>query len=275
MEQSKAIILFQEKQVRRVWHEEKWYFSVVDVIEILTDSPNPRVYWGVLKKREIQLFTNCKQLKLTSTDGKKYATDCANTEGLLRIIMSIPSPKAEPFKLWLAQVGEERIQEIENPELGIERIRELYKAKGYTDEWIASRLKSIDIRKELTKEWQQRGVKDGQEYAILTAEIAKATFGLTPSEHKGLKQLDSQNLRDHMTNLELIFSMLGEEATRSVTIKDNAQGFSENQDAAQRGGKMAGNARRSFEETENVKVVSAENFLNRVNNTDDELKHLE
>ena len=275
MEQSKAIILFQEKQVRRVWHEEKWYFSVVDVIEILTDSPNPRVYWGVLKKREIQLFTNCKQLKLTSTDGKKYATDCANTEGLLRIIMSIPSPKAEPFKLWLAQVGEERIQEIENPELGIERIRELYKAKGYTDEWIASRLKSIDIRKELTKEWQQRGVKDGQEYAILTAEIAKATFGLTPSEHKGLKQLDSQNLRDHMTNLELIFSMLGEEATRSVTIKDNAQGFSENQDAAQRGGKMAGNARRSFEETENVKVVSAENFLNRVGDSDDELKHLE
>lgn len=275
MEQSKAIILFQEKQVRRVWHEEKWYFSVVDVIEILTDSPNPRVYWGVLKKREIQLFTNCKQLKLTSTDGKKYATDCANTEGLLRIIMSIPSPKAEPFKLWLAQVGEERIQEIENPELGIERIRELYKAKGYTDEWIASRLKSIDIRKELTKEWQQRGVKDGQEYAILTAEIAKATFGLTPSEHKGLKQLDSQNLRDHMTNLELIFSMLGEEATRSVTIKDNAQGFYENQDAAQRGGKMAGNARRSFEETENVKVVSAENFLNRVGDSDDELKHLE
>lgn len=275
MEQNKAIVLFQEKQVRRIWHNEKWYFSVVDVIEVLTDSPNPRVYWGVLKGRESQLFTNCKQLKLASTDGKKYATDCANTEGLLRIIMSIPSPKAEPFKLWLAQVGEERIQEIENPELGIERIRELYKAKGYTDEWIASRLKSIDIRKELTKEWQQRGVKDGQEYAILTAEIAKATFGMTPSEHKELKQLDRQNLRDHMTNLELIFSMLGEEATRSVAIKDDAQGFYENQDAAQRGGKMAGNARRSFEETENVKVVSSENFLNRVGENDDELKHLE
>ncbi len=275
MERNKAIVLFQEKQVRRVWHHDKWFFSVIDVIEVLTDSTQPQTYWGMLKKRENQLITICEKLKFLAPDGKMRPTDCANTEGLLRIIMSIPSPKAEPFKLWLAQVGEERIQEIENPELGIERIRELYKAKGYTDEWIASRLKSIDIRKELTKEWQQRGVKEGQEYAILTAEIAKATFGLTPSEHKELKQLDSQNLRDHMTNLELIFSMLGEEATRSVTIKDDAQGFYENQDAAQRGGKMAGNARRSFEETENVKVVSAENFLNRVNNDDDELKHLE
>ena len=275
MEQNNSIILFQEKQVRRVWHNQKWYFSVVDVIEVLAESPNPRNYWNMLKRKENQLYMNCVQLKLQSSDGKKYATDCANTEGLLRIIMSIPSPKAEPFKLWLAQVGEERIQEIENPELGIERIRELYKAKGYSDEWITSRLKSIDIRKELTKEWQQRGVKEGQEYAILTAEIAKATFGLTPSEHKELKQLGPQNLRDHMTNLELIFSMLGEEATRSIAVRDDAQGFHENQDAAQRGGKMAGNARRSFEETENIKVVSAQNFLNQINETDDELKQIE
>ncbi len=278
MEQNKTIVLFQEKQVRRVWHHDEWYFALTDVIQVLTDSVNPTDYLKKLRKRDSELSKGWGQLVTplsVNTEGGKQRMNCINRQNLLRLIMSIPSSKAEPFKLWLAQVGEERIQEIENPELGIERIRELYKAKGYTDEWIASRLKSIDIRKELTKEWQQGGVKDGQEYAILTAEIAKATFGLTPSEHKELKQLDRQNLRDHMTNLELIFSMLGEEATRSVTIKDNAQGFYENQDAAQRGGKMAGNARRSFEETENVKVVSAENFLNRVGDSDDELKHLE
>ena len=278
MEQNKTIVLFQEKQVRRVWHHDEWYFALTDVIQVLTDSVNPTDYLKKLRKRDSELSKGWGQLVTplsVNTEGGKQRMNCINRQNLLRLIMSIPSSKAELFKLWLAQVGEERIQEIENPELGIERIRELYKAKGYTDEWIASRLKSIDIRKELTKEWQQGGVKDGQEYAILTAEIAKATFGLTPSEHKELKQLDRQNLRDHMTNLELIFSMLGEEATRSVTIKDNAQGFSENQDAAQRGGKMAGNARRSFEETENVKVVSAENFLNRVGDSDDELKHLE
>lgn len=275
MEQNKTIALFQEKQVRRVWHDEMWYFSIVDVIEVLTDSPKPRVYWGVLKKREPQLFTNCKQLKLVSADGKKYATDCANTEGLLRIIMSVPSFKAEPFKLWLAQVGREHIEEIENPELGIERIRELYKAKGYPDEWITRRLKSIEIRKELTDEWQKRGVKEGHEYAILTAEIAKATFGLTPSEHKELKNLDKENLRDHMTNFELIFTMLGEDATRALADRDDAQGFHENQDAALRGGKMAGNARRSFEETENVKVVSPQNFLNQIDETVDKTKELE
>lgn len=275
MEQNKTIAFFQEKQVRRVWHDEMWYFSIVDVIEVLTDSPKPRVYWGVLKKREPQLFTNCKQLKLVSADGKKYATDCANTEGLLRIIMSVPSFKAEPFKLWLAQVGREHIEEIQNPELGIERIRELYKAKGYPDEWITRRLKSIEIRKELTDEWQKRGVKEGHEYAILTAEIAKATFGLTPSEHKELKNLDKENLRDHMTNFELIFTMLGEDATRALADRDDAQGFHENQDAALRGGKMAGNARRSFEETENVKVVSAQNFLNQIDETVDKTKELE
>lgn len=278
MEQNKTIVLFQEKQVRRVWHHDEWYFALTDVIQVLTDSVNPTDYLKKLRKRDSELSKGWGQLVTplsVNTEGGKQRMNCINRQNLLRLIMSIPSSKAELFKLWLAQVGEERIQEIENPELGIERIRELYKAKGYTDEWIASRLKSIDIRKELTKEWQQGGVKDGQEYAILTAEIAKATFGLTPSEHKELKQLDRQNLRDHMTNLELIFSMLGEEATRSVTIKDNAQGFYENQDAAQRGGKMAGNARRSFEETENVKVVSAENFLNRVGDSDDELKHLE
>ncbi len=278
MEQNQTIILFQEKQVRRVWHNDEWYFVLNDVIQVLTESTKPKQYLQNLKRRDTELKKGGIQIEhplLVNTEGGIQKMNCANRQNLLRLIMSIPSPKAEPFKLWLAQVGEERIQEIENPELGIERIRELYKAKGYTEEWITSRLKSIGIRKELTKEWQQRGVKDGQEYAILTAEIAKATFGLTPSEHKELKQLDRQNLRDHMTNLELIFSMLGEEATRTVAIKDDTQGFYENQDAAQRGGKMAGNARRSFEETENVKVVSAENFLNQIDETVDKTKELE
>ena len=180
------LILFQEKQIRRVWHNEQWHYSVVDVIEVLTDSVNPRNYWTVLKKREIQLVTICHQLKMLSVDGKKYSTDCANTEGILRIIMSVPSPKAEPFKLWLAQVGTERIEEIENPELAIHRAEAIYKAKGYPDDWIAIRLKSIGTRNELTDEWKMRGVQEGMEYSILTAEIAKATFGITPSEYKQL-----------------------------------------------------------------------------------------
>lgn len=269
MEQSNAIVLFQEKQVRRVWHEGRWFFSIIDVIEILTDSVAPSKYWSKLKNHlindsHVDLSTISRKFKFTAIDGKKRPTDCSDTEGLLRIIMSIPSPKAEPLKVWLAKVGYEHIQEIEDPELGFERLRELYKAKGYPDEWIETRLKSIDIRKQLTDEWKARGVKEGQEYSILTAEIAKATFGMSPSEHKNLKQLEKENLRDHMTNLELIFTMLGEEATRTVAVRDDAQGFEDNHDAAQKGGRMAGNARKSFEDTEGLKVVSPNNFLNQI-----------
>ena len=260
--ENQKIILFQEKKVRREWHDEEWYFSVIDVIEVLTDSATPRKYWNTLKTREPQLSSICGQLKMVASDGRLRATDVANTEGLLRIIMSIPSPKAEPFKLWLAQVGKEHIDEIENPELGFERLRQIYKAKGYSDEWIALRGKSIETRKELTDEWKNRGVTENKEYSILTAEIAKATFGLTPSEHSKIKGLERQNLRDHMTNLELIFSALGEESTRLIAVKDDAQGFNENREAAIDGGNLAGKYRKELEERTGQKVVSAENFLN-------------
>ncbi len=266
MEQNGTIVLFQEKQVRRLWYNEGWYFSIVDVIEILTDSPIPRTYWSKLKTRLLkesgETYRNWVQLKMMAADNKERLTDCANREALLRIIMSIASPKAEPFKLWLAQVGEERIQEIEDPELAIERAKEIYKAKGYSENWIQSRLKSIDIRKQLTDEWQNRGVKEGQEYSILTAEISKATFGLTPAEYKKKKGLDRQNLRDHMTNLELIFTMLGEEATRTIAVKDDAQGFEENREAALDGGKIAAKARQNLEKRTGESVISDENFLN-------------
>ncbi len=272
MEQNNKIILFQEKAIRRVWHNEQWYFSVIDVIEVLTGSNRSRKYWNDLKKKLItegyaELSENIGQLKMLSTDGKFYKTDVTNTQTMLRLIMSIPSPKAEPFKQWLAQVGQDRIDEIENPEIAIERAREIYKAKGYSDEWIETRIKSIGIRKELTEEWKVRGVKEGQEYSILTAEIAKATFGLTPNEHKALKGLERQNLRDHMTNLELIFTMLGEEVTKQFAVQDNTIGFEENQAVAQRGGTAAGEARRNLEKR-GAKVVSSENFLNQIENAE-------
>jgi DNA-damage-inducible protein D len=272
MEQNNKIILFQEKQIRRVWHAEEWWFSIIDVIEVLTGTNRSRKYWNDLKKKLLtegyfQLSENIGQLKMMSPDGKNYKTDAANTRTILRLIMSIPSPKAEPFKQWLSQVGQERLEEIENPELGIERVKELYKAKGYSNEWISTRLKSIDIRKELTDEWKGRGVKEGQEYSILTAEIAKATFGLTPSEHKDLKGLDRQNLRDHMTNLELIFTMLGEESTRQIAVEEDALGFEENLDVAFKGGKAAGVARKQYEKNRNVKVVSSSNFIKQIEDT--------
>lgn len=264
MEQNK-IILFQEKNIRRVWHEEKWWFVIEDVIVVLTNSNNPKQYIKDIRRRDPELAKGWVQIATilsVETEGGIQRMNCANTEGLLRLIMSIPSPKAEPFKLWLAQVGQERIEEIQNPELAIERIRELYRAKGYPEEWITTRLKSIDIRKQLTDEWKQRGVKEGQEYSILTAEIAKATFGLTPSEHKNLKGLERQNLRDHMTNLELIFTMLGEEVTRTYTVEDDAQGFTENQDTALKGGTAAGEARKRLEQVTGKPVISSNNFLN-------------
>jgi DNA-damage-inducible protein D len=262
--ESQKIILFQEKQVRREWYLDDWYFSIVDVIEVLTDATQPRTYWAKLKKKikeESELLPNWQQLKMKSADGKFYKTDVANTEGLLRIIMSIPSPKAEPFKLWLAQIGKERIEEIENPELAFERAAKIYRAKGYTEEWIERRKQSINARKRLTDEWKSRGVQEGQEYAILTAEIAKATFGLTPSEHGKLKGLEKQNLRDHMTPLELIFTALGEEATRILAMQDDAKGFVENRETAEKGGRVAGKARRNAEKDLNIKVVSPENYL--------------
>lgn len=267
MEKDNTIILFQEKQIRREWHDGEWYFSIVDVIEVLTDSPLPRQYWTKVKKKLIeegQVYPIWIHLKMVAPDGKARLTDAANTEGLFRIIMSVPSPKAEPFKRWLARIGKERMDEIEDPSLAADRARELYRAKGYPDDWIETRLKSIGTRHQLTDEWKERDVQEGQEYAILTAEISKATFGVTPTEHKDLKQLKKENLRDHMTNLELIFTMLGEESTRIEAIDRDAQGFEKNRTAAKIGGKRAGDARKAYEKNNNNKVLSNQNFLGQI-----------
>ncbi len=262
------IAVFRGKQIRKIMYDNEWYFSIVDIIAALTDSDNPRNYWNMMKAREkkqseIQLSTLCVQLKLTSSDGKNYKTDCVNTEAAFRIIQSIPSPKAEPFKRWLARVGYERVQEIEDPELATKRTRALYKAKGYSDDWIEKRMRGIAIREELTDEWNNRGVKEQTEYAILTSEISKAAFGLTPSQYKKLKGLDRENLRDHMTDLELIFSMLGEAATTEITRNRDAQGFVENKQAATEGGGIAGGARKALETKTRKKVVSKQNYLNQ------------
>lgn len=263
------IKLFESKKIRSMWNEEeqKWYFAVVDVIEALTDSDKPRDYWYRLKKREkessgIELSTFCRQLKIESSDGKKYNTECSDVEGLLRIIQSIPSQKAEPFKRWLAQVGYQRLEEIENPELAQHRMKEIYKAKGYSDEWIEKRVRGIAVRDELTNEWKNRGIKEGLEYAILTSEISKATFGLTPSDYKKFKGLTKpqENLRDHMTDLELIFTMLGEASTTEIAKTKDAQGFSENKKAAKEGGSVAGRARKDLEKKSGRKVVTKENY---------------
>ncbi len=264
MKQDNKLILFEEKPIRRLEHDGEMWFSVVDIIQILTDSPNPRQYWTKVKKElteDSELYPFWLQLKMTASDGKNYKTEAVDTEGVLRIIMSVPSPKAEPFKQWLAQNGKQTIDEAENPELGIERIIEMYKARGNSDEWIKNRLQSIETRKALTDEWKQRGVNEGQEYAILTATIAKGTFGLSPSEHSNLKGLERQNLRDHMTPLELIFTALGEEITRSESVDMDAQGFNENHEAAQKGGSLAGKARQLVEKERGKKVVSSDNFL--------------
>ena len=263
----KSIKLFESKQIRSVWNEseEKWYFSVQDVIEVLTDTVNVKDYIKKMKKRDSQLNFNwgtiCPPVEMIAADGKKRKIQAADTQGLLRIIQSIPSPKAEPFKLWLAKVGAERLEEIENPELATQRTRELYKLKGYSEDWIEKRMRSIAIREELTDEWKNRGVKEKIEYAILTAEISKATFGLTPKEYKEVKGLKSQNLRDHMTDLELIFSMLGEASTKEITVNTNTQGFIENQQAAKAGGKIAGDARKQLEIQSGKSVISSDNYL--------------
>ena len=266
MQPERALVVFEGKNIRRIWHNEQWFFSVVDIIAVLTDSPTPRQYWGKVKDREfiqIELSPIWVQLKLPAEDGKLRETDCANTESLFRIIQSIPSKKAEPFKRWLAQVGYERIQEIENPELGQDRIKEYYELKGYPGEWIDKRLRGIAIRQELTDEWKKRGVNQEKDFAILTNEISKATFGKTVQEYKEFKRLDkkNQNLRDHMTDWELIFSMVGEKATTDITRVREAEGMDECKQSAQRGGQIAHHARKELEEETGEAIVSKSNFL--------------
>lgn len=260
------LVVFRGKEIRRVLEANEWWFSVVDVIAALTDSENPAVYWRVLKKRlkdegADQTVTKCNGFKMLAADGKMRLTDMADTETMFRIIQSIPSPKAEPFKRWLAKVGYERVQEIEDPELGTKRTRALYKAKGYPDGWIEKRMRGIAVREELTDEWKERGVKEEPEYAILTAEISKATFGLTPSQYKRLKRLKRENLRDHMNDLELIFNMLGEAATTEITRNKDARGFLKNKETAREGGEVAGKARKDLESRTGKRVVSRKNYL--------------
>jgi DNA-damage-inducible protein D len=261
------IKLFESKQIRSVWNEadQKWYFVVEDVIAALTDSADAKQYVKRMKLRDPELAKGWVQIVPTlivETTGGMQKMNCANVQGLLRIIQSIPSPKAEPFKRWLAKVGYERLEEIENPELAQSRMRELYKAKGYSDEWIEKRVRGIAVRDELTGEWKKRGVKEGKEFAILTAEISKATFGLVPSDYKKLKGLTKpqENLRDHMTDLELIFTMLGEASTTEIARKKDAQGFAQNESAAIQGGTVAGNARGELEKKSGTRVVTRENY---------------
>lgn len=266
MNPNNALVVFEDKKIRRIWHNDEWWFSVVDVVSVLTGSVDPKDYWYRLKKREVessktQLSTFCRQLKLPASDGKFYTTDCANTESLFRIIQSIPSKKAEPFKRWLAKVGYERVQEIENPELAQKRMKDLFKQKGYSNDWIEKRVRGIAIRDELTDEWDKRGIKTQTQFAILTSEISKATFGMTPNEYKKFKGLNKENLRDHMDDLELIFSMLGEASTTRIARKKDAQGFPENKEAAKEGGTVAGIAREELERRSGEKIPSKENHL--------------
>ena len=263
------LIAFENKKIRRIWHEDQWWFSVVDVVEVLTESARSRKYWADLKiklQREEgfdQLSEKIGQLKLESSDGKKYATDCANTETMFRIIQSIPSPKAEPFKRWLAKVGYERIQEIEDPELAQERMKNIYEQKGYSKDWIDKRLRGIAIRQNLTDEWKERGIEHEKDFAILTAEISRATFGMTPSEYKKHKSLtkSNQNLRDHMTDFELIFTMLGEKVTTEISKQEKPDNFNKNKQVAKRGGNVAKNARIDTEKELGRSVISESNFL--------------
>ena len=271
MGQSDRIQLFEDKRIRTAWDAEKeeWYFSIVDVVAVLTDQPDARhasTYWAVLKKRlndegAGQLLTNCKQLKLTATDGKKRLTDVADTEQLLRIIQSIPSPKAEPFKLWLAQVGRERIEETIDPELTIDRALETYLKKGYSREWINQRLQAIQVRKELTDEWDARGVQKGVEYAILTDEITRAWSGMNTRQYKNLKGLKKENLRDNMTTLELVLNMLAEATTTEISRQKAPEGLRENVEVARVGGKVAGDARKAIEQQTGVPVITSKNAV--------------
>lgn len=258
------LAVFRGKEVRKVIHKNEWWFAIVDVVSVLTDSAQPSGYIKDMRRRDAELHKGWGQIATPleiQTKGGKQQVNCANVEGLFRIIQSIPSPKAEPFKRWLARVGYERVQEIEDPELATKRTRALYKAKGYSDAWIEKRMRGIAIREELTGEWEQRGLKEQKDYAILTAEISKATFGMTPSEYKRYKKLKRENLRDHMTDLELIFSMLGEASTTEIARNTDAQGFYQNKKASQKGGEIAGGARRNLEKESGKSVVSNANYL--------------
>ena len=258
------LVVFKDKKIRRTLHKDEWWFSIVDVILALTDSVNPSGYIKDMRRRDAELAKGWGQIAtplLIETPGGRQKVNCANTEGIFRIIQSIPSQKAEPFKRWLAKVGYERVQEIEDPALTAGRTKALYRAKGYSDAWIEKRMRGIAVRAELTDEWEKRNVKEGLEYAILTAEISKAAFGLTPSEYKELKGLQRENLRDHMSDLELIFSMLGDAATTEIARKQDAQGFKENKITAQKGGRIAGSAREKLENESGANIVSPENYL--------------
>lgn len=269
LDEKDRLVVFQEKNIRRTWHNNEWWFSVADICAALTDSADSQAYWRKLKQRlgkeGSEVVTFCHGLKLQAPDGKQRITDCANTEGIFRIIQSIPSSKAEPFKRWLAQVGYERVKEIEDPELASLRTRELYADKGYPNDWIEKRMRAIAIRTTLTGEWKMRGVTEGREYSILTAEIARATFGLTPDMHKKFKGLSTvktgNNLRDHMTDLELIFTMLGEASTTEIAKQKDAQGFKQNRHAAKEGGTVAGIARKELEAKTGTSIISSSNYL--------------
>lgn len=266
-EKIKQIALFRGKEIRKVFHNREWWFSVVDVCGVLTESQTPRQYWEKIKTREFpdfQLSPNWGQLKLVAPDGKMRETDCANTEGIFRIIQSIPSPKAEPFKRWLAKVGHERVREIENPELATKRTRLLYKLKGYPEDWIEKRMRGIVIREELTDEWQKRGAQNEKDYEILTAEISNATFGLKPSEYKKLKGLKKENLRDHMNDFELILTMLGERTTTEIHRTNDSKGVPKLKDDARVGGQIAGSTRKQIERKLKRSIVSKNNFLGNI-----------
>ena len=260
-------IIFQQKEIRRVWHKDEWWFSILDIVEVLSDSPSPKTYWAKIKERDNEIsqpFPFWEQLKLVASDSKMRETDCVNMEGALRIIQSIPSPKAEPFKRWLAKVGYERIQEIENPELSQERMKKLYEMKGYSQDWIDKRLRGIAIRQNLTDEWKERGVQRQIDFAILTAEISKATFGMTPSEYRDFKSIPKKskiNLRDNMTDLELIFTMLGEKVTAEISKNEKPTNMPLHKKVAKRGGKVAGNARLETERELKRSVISKKNYL--------------
>ena len=277
---SDDVKIFEGSQIRSVWDNEReeWYFSVVDVIGSLTESNNPRDYWYRVKKRmseeeRSELSTFCRQLKLKSTDGKSYKTDVADMQGIFRIIQSVPSPKAEPFKMWLAEVGKERIDEIIDPELTIDRALESYARKGYSREWINQRLQAIQVRKELTDTWQDHGVKSGNEYAILTNEISKAWSGMTTREYKDFKGLKKENLRDNMSTTELILNMLAETATKDIAEATNPQGLEENKQIAQDGGSIAGDARKSIEDRTGKPVITSKNAIDLGRLISDVVKH--
>lgn len=258
------IALFEQKEIRRVWQDEEWYFSVSDVVKALTDSTDPKQYIKKMRARDPELSNNwgtiCTPVQMIAADGKQRKIQAANSEGLLRIIQSIPSPKAEPFKRWLAAIGAERIREIADPEIAALRAQELYRKKGYPDDWIALRARGVATRAELTNEWKNRGIEKSSDYAILTAEISKAAFGMTPAEYKRLKGLKSENLRDHMSTLELLFTELSEAATTEIARNDDAQGMAENADAARRGGKIAGDARENLERQTGRSVSTSDNY---------------